>query len=179
MNSLDLLRYPTGKFVWPTTQPTLEDKSKALSILKDFPKLLKEEVSSLNENQLRTPYREGGWTVAQVVHHLADSHSHAYLRCKHALLEDAPKIKDYTESDWAKLDDASASDLSPSLSILEGIHQRWVSFFSKLSSSQMERTYYHPERSKVYPLYVVLGIYSWHSMHHLEHIRVLKKMKDW
>ena len=178
MNPLDLLRFPTGKFVWPAAQPSLEDKSKALSILKDFPKLLKEEVSSLNENQLRTPYREGGWTVAQVVHHLADSHSHAYLRCKHALLEDTPKIKDYTESDWAKLDDASASDVSPSLSIIDGIHHRWVSFFSKLSSSQMERTYYHPEGSKEYPLYVVLAIYSWHSMHHLEHIRVLKK-KNW
>ena len=175
MNPLDLLRYPTGKFVWPTAQPSLEDKGRALSILKDFPKLLKEEVSSLNENQLRTPYREGGWTVAQVVHHLADSHSHAYLRCKHALLEDTPKIKDYTESDWAKLDDASASDVSPSLSIIDGIHNRWVSFFSKLSSSQMERTYYHPEGSKEYSLYVVLAIYSWHSMHHLEHIRVLKK----
>ena len=175
MNPLDLLRYPTGKFVWPTAQLSLKDKSKALSILKDFPKLLKEEVNSLNENQLRTPYREGGWTVAQVVHHLADSHSHAYLRCKHALLEDTPKIKDYTESDWAKLDDASASDVSPSLSIIDGIHHRWVSFFSKLSSSQMERTYYHPEGSKEYPLYVVLAIYSWHSMHHLEHIRVLKK----
>ena len=122
MNPLNLLRYPTRKFVWPTAQLSLKDKSKVLSILKDFPKLLKEEVSSLNENQLRTPYREGGWTVAQVVHHLADSHSHAYLRCKHALLEDTPKIKDYTESDWAKLDDASASDVSPILSIIDGIH---------------------------------------------------------
>ena len=102
MTPLDLLRYPTGKFEWPAAQPSIEDRSKALSILKDLPKLLKEEVSSLNESQLQTPYRAGGWTVAQVVHHLADSHSHAYLRCKHTLLEDTPKIKGYTETDWAE-----------------------------------------------------------------------------
>ena len=86
-----------------------------LSILKDFPKLLKEEVSSLNVSQLQTPYREGGWTVAQVVHHLADSHSNAYLRCKHAFLEDTPKIKGYTETDWVEQEDTTSSDLSPSL----------------------------------------------------------------
>ena len=175
MTPLDLLRYPKGKFEWPAAQPSIEDRNKALSILKDFPKLLKEEVSSLNESQLQTPYREGGWTVAQVVHHLADSHSHAYLRCKHALLEDTPKIKGYTETDWAEQEDATSSDLSPSLSIIEGIHHRWVSFFNKLSTTQMERTYFHPEGSKEYPLYVVLAIYSWHSKDHLEHIRVLKK----
>jgi len=124
---LDLLSYPTGKFEWPTAQPSIEDISKAISILKEFPKLLKEEVSSLNESQLQTPYREGGWTVAQVVHHLADSHSHAYLRCKHALLENSPKIKGYTETDWAEQEGATSSDLSPTI-----YHRRYSSSLGKL-----------------------------------------------
>ena len=101
-------------------KPSIKDISKALTVLKDFPKLLKEEVSTLNESQLQIPYREGGWTVAQVVHHLDDSHSHAYLRCKHALLEDYPKIKGYTETDCAEQEDSTSSDLSTSLAYNKG-----------------------------------------------------------
>ena len=133
------------------------------------------EVEGLKESELKTPYREGGWTIAQVVHHLADSHSHAYLRSKHAFLELTPKIKDYTESEWAKLEDALSTDVSPSILMLKGIHQRWVAFFESLSESEFEQEYHHPERSKKYPLYIVMKLYAWHSMHHLEHIRSLKK----
>ena len=169
------LQYPIGKFEWTTTLPSSKEKKEILDVLKNFPALVEREVEGLKENELQTPYREGGWTIAQVVHHLADSHSHAYLRSKHALLESTPKIKDYAEAEWAKLEDASSSDVSPSILILKGVHKRWVAFFESLSKSQFENEYHHPERSKNYPLYIVMKLYAWHSMHHLEHIRSLKK----
>ncbi|MGB2129539.1 MAG: DinB family protein [Flavicella sp.] len=99
MSSHDIfsLQYPIGKFEWTTTQPSSKEKKEILDVLKNFPALVEREVEGLKENELQTPYREGGWTIAQVVHHLADSHSHAYLRSKHALLESTPKIKDYAE----------------------------------------------------------------------------------
>ncbi|MGB2341580.1 MAG: YfiT family bacillithiol transferase [Flavobacteriaceae bacterium] len=177
MSSHDIfsLQYPIGKFEWTTTQPSSKEKKEILDVLKNFPALVEREVEGLKENELQTPYREGGWTIAQVVHHLADSHSHAYLRSKHALLESTPKIKDYAEAEWAKLEDASSSDVSPSILILKGVHKRWVVFFESLSESQFENEYHHPERSKNYPLYIVMKLYAWHSMHHLEHIRSLKK----
>lgn len=174
-NDLFLLRYPIGKFEWTTNQPSSKEKKEVLSVLKNFPALIQQEVEGLKESELKTPYREGGWTIAQVVHHLADSHSHAYLRSKHAFLELTPKIKDYTESEWAKLEDALSTDVSPSILMLKGIHQRWVAFFESLSESEFEQEYHHPERSKKYPLYIVMKLYAWHSMHHLEHIRSLKK----
>jgi hypothetical protein len=169
------LQYPIGKFEWTTTQPSSKEKKEILDVLKNFPAFIEREIVGLKENVLQTPYREGGWTIAQVVHHLADSHSHAYLRSKHALLESTPRINDYEEAIWAKLEDASSSDVSSSILILKGIHKRWVAFFESLSESQFQHEYHHPERSKNYPLHVVMKLYAWHSMHHLEHIRSLKK----
>ena len=179
MDSIENLKYPIGKYKWSSSQPTAEQKRNLLEVLINFPEQLREEVEGMNETQLQTPYREGGWSVAQVVHHLADSHAHSYLRCKHALLEKQPEIKDYTEADWASLEDATSNDLSPSLSIIEGIHSRWAKFFKSLSEDEFNLEYNHPERSKNYPLYIVLELYTWHSLHHLEHIRVLKKNMDW
>tara|TARA_B100000767_G_scaffold238381_1_gene233092 strand:- start:4869 stop:5288 length:420 start_codon:yes stop_codon:yes gene_type:complete len=139
MNTYDLfsLQYPIGKFEWTTTQPASKEKKEVLAVFKNFLAPL-ELVEGLKENELQTSYREGGWAIAQVVHHLADSHSHTCLRSKHALLESTPKIKDYAEANWAKLEDASSSDISPSILILKGIHKRWVAFFESLTESQFE-----------------------------------------
>ena len=178
MDSIKNLKYPIGKYKWSSSQPAAEQKRNLLDVLINFPEQLWEEVEGLNETQLQTPYREDGWST-QVVHHLADSHTHAYLRCKHALLEKRPEIKDYTEADWATLEDATSNDLSPSLSILEGIHSRWAKFFKSLSDDEFNLEYNHLERSKNYPLYIVFELYTFHSLHHLEHIRVLKENMDW
>ena len=179
MDTLEKLRFPIGKYEWSTEPPSEDKKIKLLATLKEIPTLLRKETKDLTFEQLQTPYREDGWTIAQVVHHLADSHTHAYLRCKHALLENTPSIKDYAEVDWANIEDAREIDLSSSLLILEGIHNRWITFFSSLTGEQFKREYLHPERSKKYPIYVVMELYTWHSLHHLEHIRVLKNKKGW
>ncbi len=179
MDTLEKLRYPIGNFNRKEEQPSVEKKNEMIQFLRNFPSLLKTEVESLNEEQLKTPYRPEGWTIAQLIHHLADSHSHAYLRSKHAFLESTPQIKGYEESEWAELKDATDTNIIPSLSILEGLHHRWASFFNSLSPNEFEQEYLHSEGFKKYPLHVVLSLYTWHSKHHLEHIRVLKKIKNW
>ena len=179
MTDLEKLRFPIGDFEWIDQPPATLEKRRTLAILLEAPKLFRKEVEGLNESQLLTPYRAGGWTVAQVIHHLADSHAHAYLRCKHAALEQTPKIKGYNEGDWASIEDACSANVSPSLSMLDGIHHRWVSFFKSLNPDQFRLEYFHEEYAKKYPLYIVMNLYSWHSMHHLEHIRGLKKKMGW
>lgn len=179
MDNLKKLRYPIGKFHRKEQQPSVLEKNKMIEFIRDFPLILKNEVENLNANQLNTPYRPEGWTLSQLIHHLADSHSHAYLRSKHAFLEPTPKIKGYEEAEWAQLKDAMDINIAPSLSILEGVHYRWASFFNSLSDKEFEQEYLHSEGMIKYPLHVVLDLYTWHSKHHLEHICVLKKLKGW
>ena len=138
------LRYPTGKFKTPESV-SASDISKWVGIIEKFPERIKKEVASLNDSQLDTPYREEGWTVRQVVHHVADSHMNAYIRFKLALTENIPIIKPYLEALWAELPDSKAS-ISISIPILENVHKRWVLILCNMSPTDFERKFFHPEQ---------------------------------
>ena len=135
-------------------------------------------VSDLTDAQLDTPYRPGGWTVRQVVHHLADSHLNAYIRFRLALTEDEPTIKPYNENAWAHLPDAEQSPIAPSLQILGGLHTRWALLLRSLSQAQLHRYFLHPENGLM-RLDKTIGSYGWHSRHHLAHITRLRDRMGW
>ncbi|MEK9614191.1 MAG: putative metal-dependent hydrolase [Flavobacteriaceae bacterium] len=164
------LNYPIGKYEW-NDRPDDEDIKKAINLLETFPSILKETISTLSPETLMNKYRPKGWSIAQVVHHLCDSHMHCYLRMKHALLEDVPSIKDYNQADWAELPDASQTDLNVSLQLLSALHKRWTLFLNSLSKEDLTKSYFHPERAKQYPIGTAIMIYAWHSEHHLAHIQ--------
>jgi hypothetical protein len=168
--AIEKLRYPIGKFDWEAPR-TKEVLNEAIVKIKNFPVQLNELVSPLSTPVLLHRYRPEGWTIAQVVHHLADSNMHSYLRFKHALLEDTPSIKDYEEVKWANLPDASSHEIDYSLNLISALHYRWVLFLKNLSPEDFKRSYLHPERNKEYPLDATLLIYAWHGEHHLEHIK--------
>ena len=164
-----LLQYPIGKFEW-IEHPSRKEIEIAISTLKKFPMILKSTVSGLSKDILLNQYRPDAWNIAQVVHHIADSHMHSYLRIKHALLEENPHIKDYHEVDWAKTEDATNIDLSYSLDLIEALHKRWSLFLKSLSTEEIMKTYFHPKRNKKYTIGTTVLIYAWHCDHHLAHI---------
>jgi uncharacterized damage-inducible protein DinB len=135
-------------------------------------------VQGLNESQLNTPYRDGGWTVRQVVHHLADSHMNAYVRWRLALTEPEPTIKPYNEAAWAKLEDAANAPIEVSLNLLEPLHERWVRLLHSVNPEEYARTFRHPEHG-VRTLDWMLFLYAWHGRHHTAHITELRKQKGW
>lgn len=149
-----------------------------IAALADLPARLHDAITSLTAAQLDTPYRPDGWTVRQVVHHLADSHMNGFLRLKFGLTEDAPTIKPYDEHTWAMLDD-SRLPLEPSLAILEGLHVRWAALYRAMDDGQFSRTFYHPERQEHLTLERHLHIYAWHSRHHVAHITELRRREGW
>jgi hypothetical protein len=132
----------------------------------------------LPDGQLDTPYREGGWTVRQLVHHVADSHINAYVRMRLALTEDWPTIKPYEEAEWAKLEDARTLPVEVSLALLKSLHLRWVALLKSLSEADWARGYVHPESGRE-RLETVAGIYGWHSQHHVAHVTELRKRMGW
>jgi hypothetical protein len=146
--------------------------------LQSLPALLRETVEGLSDTQLDTPYRDGGWTVRQVVHHIADSHANAFLRFKLALTEDWPTIKPYNEAAWAELADSKSLPLAPSLETIDGIHARWVVLLESMSIDDFQKGFNHPERGRV-NLMKALAMYDWHARHHLAHITGLKARKGW
>jgi len=146
--------------------------------LRLLPQRLTAAVAGLSDHQLDTPYREGGWTVRQVVHHLADSHANAYVRCKLALTEDWPTIKPYDQAAWAELSDSRWLPIDVSLSFLSALHQRWVALFESLSDEDFRRGYNHPESGRQ-NLAHVLALYDWHSRHHTAHITSLRARMGW
>jgi hypothetical protein len=170
-------RYPVGPFVPPTAfGPGL--RAGFIAQIAEAPARLRAAVEGLSESRLRTPYREGGWTVAQVVHHVPDSHLNSYTRFKLAVTEENPSIKAYDEARWAELADASVTDLSASLALLESLHHRWVIFLRSLSSEQFERTFQHPELGRV-SLDRNVALYAWHGRHHVAHITSLRERMGW
>ena len=175
--NLEQWQYPIGPY--QTKEVFLaEEINASIAILKAFPSALKELLSQCSTEVLDQPYRPGGWTIKQLVHHLADSHMHSYMRCKYAFLEDTPTIKGYEERDWAeKSPDALNLAIEASLQILEGIHQRWTYFFEQLSAEDFEREYAHPERNENFPLKEVVCFYAWHAHHHFNHIKQYLKYK--
>lgn len=170
-------QYPIGSFVKPAeiSPAIFKDWIATISAL---PEDLSHTIKGFSEQQLDTPYREGGWTVRQLVHHLADSHMNAYCRFKLALTEDKPIIKPYFEDRWAQLPDA-ALPVNPSLAILEGLHQRWTSCLSSLRDEQLSMIFIHPDHGREISIKEATGMYAWHSKHHLAHILTLKKVKGW
>jgi len=162
------LRYPVGKFKAPASY-TSEDLQHWIITIKTFPGKLRHSIISLNEKQLDTPYRPGGWTIRQVVHHVADSHMNSLLRFKWTLTEQNPTIKPYEEGDWALLPDYRLP-VEPSLKIIEGVHQHWTTLLESFTEHEWARTYIHPESGDTVNLKKALGIYDWHCRHHLAHI---------
>jgi uncharacterized damage-inducible protein DinB len=173
MTDLDELRYPVGRFA-----PSAEgSRTEQIETLRRLPERLRAAVNGLNDTQLDTPYREGGWTVRQVVHHVADSHANSYVRFKLALTEDLPAIKSYDEAAWAELPDSRMS-VDISLSLLAALHARLVALIESMSESDFDRSYKHPERGPM-TLAANLALYSWHSKHHTAHITRLRERMGW
>ncbi len=167
------LRYPIGKFHYEGTLDA-EQKAKALDEIARTPAKLRAAVTGLSEEQLDTPYRPGGWTVRQVVHHLPDSHLNSYVRFKLALTEEEPTIKTYAEDRWAELADTKATPIEVSLTMLESLHDRWVRLLRSLTAEEWKRTFRHPELGPM-TLEKSLALYAWHGRHHVAHITELRK----
>jgi hypothetical protein len=175
MVDLEHLRFPIGKFERPSQLP-LHDEARAALIgdIERAPAGLRAAVAGLSDRQLDTPYRPGGWTIRQVVHHVPDSHMNGYTRMRLALTEDNPTIKPYQEARWAELPDVRTVPIDVSLALLEALHVRWTAFLRGLSPADFQRTYLHPELGAV-PLDVAIGIYAWHGKHHTAHITTALK----
>jgi hypothetical protein len=167
------LRYPIGKF-----DPSQTHRTRNIAAIAGLPSALREAVAGLSEEQLDRPYREGGWTVRQLVHHVADSHINAYVRIRLALTEDWPTIKPYEEAEWAKLEDARTLPVEVSLALLEALHRRWVVLLESLTEANWTQGYVHPESGRE-KLETVAAIYSWHSRHHVAHVTELRKRMGW
>lgn len=171
-------RYPIGRYAAPTS-PDDAFLSASLHAIEDFPGQLRSALKGLTEEQLDTPYREGGWTLRQVVHHLADSHMNAYCRFKLALTEDHPTIRGYDEAAWAELPEARALPVAPSVELLTGLHARWSGTMIAMTPAQFNRTFHHPERGQDFTLWRTLGLYAWHCTHHVAHITMLRSSRGW
>ncbi len=170
-------RYPIGKHARPATI-TPEDRDYAIDDLALLPERLRNAVANLNEDQLDMPYRQGGWTVRQLVHHVADSHMNAVTRFRFALTETDPVIKPYAEGDWAMLHDAAAAPIEWSLELIESLHARWVMLLQHLTEEQWKRVYVHPENGRTTLEEAVL-LYAWHSRHHTAHVAHLRAGQGW
>jgi hypothetical protein len=170
-------RYPIGKFHY-SGPPSKEQSQEFLEDIAQTPTALRTAVAGLTAAQLDTPYRPGGWTVRQVVHHLPDSHLNSYVRFKLALTEENPTIKPYAEDRWAELSDTSATPVEVSLTLLESLHDRWVRLLRSLSPEQWKRTFRHPELGEM-NLEKTLALYAWHGKHHVAHITELRKQRSW
>ena len=177
MLDLDTLRYPIGKFT-PGQDIPAEATRQHIATIAELPVKLTELVGKWGDDRLDTPYRPDGWTIRQLVHHIADSHMNAYVRTKLALTEENPTISPYEEGEWAKLPD-SALDVAPSLVILKSLHLRWVTVLTSLTESELERTYFHPATQRIFSLRLVIALYAWHSEHHYQHAYQLAQRNGW
>ena len=171
------LRYPIGPFR-PKPSITGEERKEMIRQIAETPGLLRKAIAGLDNTQLDTPYRPGGWTLRQVVHHLPDSHLNSYVRFKLALTEQEPTIKPYKENLWAELDEARTAPTGISLDLLETLHKRWVMVLENLSADDFARTLVHPESGKM-NLDRLLQLYAWHGRHHVAHITELRKRMGW
>lgn len=167
---LEKLKYPIGRFKKPETVTT-EMLQEAIKILEFFPEQLKLITYSLKEEQLDQPYREGGWTLRQLIHHIADSHNHAYNRVRWSLTEENPLIKAYDQDAFAEMFDYSKAPIAWSLAHIEAIHQKLVYILKNLKDSEWDRTFRHPETGAEVSLKTLALLYAWHSMHHFSHIK--------
>jgi hypothetical protein len=167
----DAVRYPVGRFAFVTDGLT-DQRARALEEIAAFPAALRAVASTLSESQLATPYREGGWTARQVIHHVADSHMNAYIRSRWALTEERPTLKAYDEKAWAELPDAALGPVELSLALIEALHARWHARLSVLPEDAFAREIVHPERGPL-SLDALAQMYAWHGRHHLGHLRIV------
>lgn len=174
---IEKLKYPIGKFVF--SEPANDEYEILIERLSELPAKIRLAVSNLDDMQLDTRYREGGWSLRQVVHHLPDSHANAYIRFKLAFTEDNPNIRLYHEDRWAECEEAKYGTIEDSLDFLDSLHRRWVSFLRTFNPQDFTKTFYHPERDRNYSLAEVLCMYVWHGEHHLAHITETKKSRGW
>ena len=171
------LRYPIGKY---EPKPySDEQREEWLADIRFLPQAIEHAVSNLNEEQIQTPYRDGGWTVHQLVHHVADSHMNAYCRFKLGYTEEAPTIRPYDENLWANTSDVKNLPINISITLLHALHSRWYEFLRNFTEEDFQRTVFHPEHKKEFTLWVLLGMYAWHSRHHVAHITSLRERKGW
>ena len=171
------LRYPVGKFERPASTSDAS-RAKSITAIADTPQNLRAAVKGLTDAQLDTPYRPGGWTVRQVVHHVPDSHMNAYIRTRLALTEKNPTIKPYDEAKWAELADAKSSPIEPSLAMLEAIHQRWLILLRSMKPADFALPFTHPEHGPR-DLDWLVALYDWHGRHHVAHVTELRKRSGW
>jgi len=170
-------RYPIGRFT-PDPNPTPDTRNHHIEQISGLPARMRRAVAGLDEKQLATPYRDGGWTVRQVVHHVPDSHLNAYIRFKWAMTEEAPTIKAYDETAWAALKDSELTPVDVSLTLLESLHARWTVLLRSLKQEDFQRRFVHPD-SGPHDLDWLLGLYSWHGTHHVAHITSLRERMKW
>jgi uncharacterized damage-inducible protein DinB len=174
---VDTLKYPIGEYI---EQPYSAEKLQEwLLDIKVLPVQLEYAVQNLDEAQLQTAYRPGGWTVHQVVHHVADSHCNAYTRFKLGLTEYNPSIKPYDEKAWAELSDTTNLPINISITLLHALHLRWSEVLRNIKEEEWNRTVFHPEHKKEMTLWYLLGMYAWHGKHHTAHITALRKRNSW
>ena len=179
MNTEDTLRYPTGRFQRPKRTLEAGERRQMIDAIDRTPVEFRAAIRGLSEDQLDTPYRPGGWTVRQVVHHLPDSHMNAFIRFKLALTEETPTIKPYDEAEWAKLSDARDTPIETSLTLLTALHERWARLLRAMTSSDFERKLNHPEWDAPLSLDSMLALYSWHGAHHTAHVTKLRERMGW
>jgi DinB family protein len=172
------LRYPIGRFERPASLDD-EGRRQAITAIAETPARLRAAVAGLTPEQLDTPYRPGGWTVRQVVHHLPDSHLNAYVRCKLALTEETPTIKPYLEDRWAELVDSRLTPVAVSLALLDALHERWVVLLRSLAAADFARTFRHPEHGSTPDLDWLVALYAWHGRHHVAHVTGLRERMGW
>lgn len=174
---MEELKYPVGKYI---EQPYSDAKCKEwLLDIQTLPIQMEYAVLNLDQSQLNTPYREGGWTVQQLVHHVADSHMNAFIRFKLGLTEDNPVIKPYLQNKWAEMEDTKNIPINISLTLLHALHTRWYEVLINIKEEHYQRTLFHPEYNKTMTLWYLLGLYAWHSRHHLAHITRLRDRMNW
>ena len=173
------LSYPIGPFSLKNVTVAPEERAGLISAIAELPAQFRSAVHGLSEAQFETPYRPGGWTVRQVVHHVPDSHLNAYVRFKLALTEENPTIKPYEESRWAELPDTAGTQIGVSLVMLEALHRRWVVLLKSMSDQQWGRTYFHPDHQASLRLDAILAMYAWHGKHHTAHITRLRERMGW
>lgn len=170
-------RYPIGQY---EPKPFSEEqKQEWLADIRFLPQAIETAIHNLDEAQLHTPYREGGWTVHQLVHHVADSHMNAFIRFKLGFTEEHPTIKPYNEGDWVKTRDVENIPINVSITLLFALHQRWSEFLSQVDGDEWQRTVIHPDHKEPLTLWHLLGMYAWHSRHHTAHITTLRESKGW
>ena len=177
MDNLESLRYPVGRLPRRASPLDAHERAHVIAAIEQAPARFRSLVAGLTDPQLDTPYRPGGWTIRQVVHHVPDSHMNAYIRTKLAVTEDHPRITTYEEQLWAEFPEAKHGPVEVSLSLLDALHRRWVGFLRALSDSELARTFQHKEWGSM-TVDEAVAMYAWHTRHHAAHIEVALRATD-